>query len=113
MNDPRVVRDSPVPDDPGGRLTVADLDSIDAISKLLLTLNDPSAGAEALARHIVKIRPLKARIAERFLVRYPNRKVVQVSQQVALLGNRELEGILLALLEDLVILADEVGLRKV
>jgi hypothetical protein len=113
MNDSRSVRDSSAPEDPGGRLTAADLEAIGAISNLLLTLNDPSAGAEALARHIVKIRPLKARIAERFIVRYPNRRTAQVAQQVALLGNRELEGILLALLEDLVILADEVGLRKV
>jgi hypothetical protein len=113
MNDSRSVRDdAPAPEDPG-RVTVTDLDSIDAISKLLFTLNDASAGADALARHIVKIRALKARVGARFAVRYPNRRMAEVAQQVALLGNRELEDILMTLLEDLVTLANDVGMRKV
>jgi hypothetical protein len=113
MNDARSLRDEATPAEDPCRVTVADLDSIEAISKLLLTFNDPRAGADVLSRHIVKIRVLKARVAERFVVLHPARRTSQVAQQVALLGNRELEGILMSLLEDLVTLASEVGMRKV
>ncbi len=60
-----------------------------------------------------RIRALKARISARFTVLYPNRRTADVAQHVALLGNRELEGILMTLLEDLVTLANDVGVRKV
>jgi hypothetical protein len=109
MSRPSTARPSALPIEDPERVTVDDLRHTDAISELLFALNDPSAGADLLGRHIAKIRPLKARIAKRFAARYPNRAVTDIAQQVALLGNRELESILLSLLEDVVTLNSEVG----
>jgi hypothetical protein len=109
MNPSPSVRPVPGSADDPERVTIEDLKHTDAISELLFALNDASAGADILGRHIAKIRPLKARIAKRFAVRYPNRSSVEIAQQVALLGNRELETILLSLLEDVVVLNSEVG----
>jgi hypothetical protein len=112
MNDSRLGRGAlTVPEDPT-RVTVADLKSIEAISALLLSFGDARAGADVLARHVLKIRVLEARIGKRFAARYPNRMRPEVAQQLALLGNRELEAILLELLEDVVTLASEMGDRK-
>jgi hypothetical protein len=92
------------------RVTVDDLGRIDQISALLSTLNDPSAGAGALARHIESIPVLRERIAIRFARRTTTtsrRTKTDVAQQIALLGNRVLESVLLELLEDLVTLHSE------
>ena len=110
MNDRRP--DGPAALEDPAQVTSADLSSIDRISALLLTFNDARAGADALARHIVKIRVLKARVEQRFVQRYPNRQLPGVAQQVALLGNRELEALLLQLLEDVVTLASELGAER-
>ena len=97
----------PAPRDPSC-VTVADLGRIDEISALLSTLNDPSAGADALARHVQSIPVLKERIAIRFARRTTVRAVrADVAQQIALLGNRVLESVLLELLEDIVSLHSE------
>jgi hypothetical protein len=98
---------SPVREDPT-RVTAQDLQRIDQISSLLSTLNDPRAGADALARHVSAIPVLEARIAARFAQDYPNRKKPGNGQQIALLGNRVLESILLELLEDIITLHSEV-----
>ncbi len=98
------------PEDPE-RVTASDLQRIDQLSALLSTLNDPRAGADALARHVSAIPVLQARIAGRFAQAYPNRKKVGIAQQIALLGNRVLEGILLDLLEDIITLHSEVEPR--
>jgi hypothetical protein len=100
----------PVREDPT-RVAAADLGRIDQISALLSTLNDPRAGADALARHLSAIPVLQARIAARFAADYPNRKNHGIAQQIALLGNRVLEGILFELLEDIVTLHSEVEPR--
>jgi hypothetical protein len=89
------------------RVTVADLKRIDQISALLRTLNDPSAGADALAKHVETIPVLKERIAMRFARKVTAHGKVDVAQQIARLGNRALESILLELLEDIVTLASE------
>jgi hypothetical protein len=103
-----VRRDTtPVRADPT-RVTALDFQRIDQLSALLSTLNDPRAGADALARHVSAIPVLEARIAARFGQDYPNRKKPGIGQQIALLGNRVLEGILLELLEDIITLHSEV-----
>ena len=90
------------------RVTVADLGRIDQISALLSTLNDPSAGADALARHVQAIPVLRERIAIRFARKVTARSAqVDVAQQITLLGNRVLEGVLLELLVDIVTLHSE------
>jgi hypothetical protein len=102
---------STTPDDPT-RVTVEDLARIGALQSLLATLNDPRAGADVLARHIAAMPVLKARVEDRFRQHHPNFRKHGLAQQIALLGNRMLEGILLELLEDLVILHSEVEPSK-
>ncbi|HXN31812.1 MAG TPA: hypothetical protein VN894_08125 [Polyangiaceae bacterium] len=99
------------PDDPT-RVTVDDLERIGALQSLLSTLNDPRAGADVLARHIAAMPVLKARVESRFKQHHPNFKKHGLAQQIALLGNRVLEGILLELLEDLVMLHSDVEPSK-
>lgn len=98
----------PRPGDPA-TVTGDDLKYIDELSALLSTLNDPRAGAEALARHVEKIPVLKARIARRYLRGAGRRVLPETAQQIALLGNRELEAVLFELLEDLVAYPDRAG----
>jgi hypothetical protein len=48
-------------------------------------------------------------VTRRFAERLPGRTIPSLPEQVAALGNRALEGILLALLEDLTELRAEIG----
>ena len=100
-----------IPEDPT-RVTVPDLARIGAIQSLLSTLNDPRAGADVLARHITGVPVLKARVESRFMQQYPNFRKHALAQQIALLGNRVLEGLLLELLEDLITLHSDVEPSK-
>src|SRR5271163_479714 len=109
MNSQASAQPPKEPTDDPERVTVDDLRHTDRISELLFALNDASAGADVLSRHIAKIRPLKIRIGKLFAMKYPNRTTTDIAQQVALLGNRELETILLTLLEDVVTLNSEVA----
>jgi hypothetical protein len=106
MNLP-VRRDTNHPVQDPTRVTAQDFNRIDQLSALLSTLNDPRAGADALARHVSAIPVLEARIGARFSQDYPNRKRPGIGQQIALLGNRVLESILLELLEDIITLHSE------
>jgi hypothetical protein len=90
-------------------VTSDDLRYVDEISALLFTLNDPRASAGALARHVDKIRVLKVRIARRYMRVFAKKAVPETTQQIALLGNRELEVVLLELLEDIVSYPDGAG----
>lgn len=93
-------------------VTVADLGRISMLQSLLATLNDPRAGADVLARHVAAIPVLAARVAQCFTQHHPNRTKHELAQQIALLGNRKLEGVLLLLLEDIVMLHSEVEPAK-
>jgi hypothetical protein len=99
------------PGDPT-RVTVDDLARIGALQSLLSTLNDPRAGADVLARHIAAMPVLQARVESRFSQHYQNLRKHGLAQQIALLGNRQLEGILLELLEDLVMLHSDIEPSK-
>ena len=68
--------------------------------------------SDVLARHIAAMPVLKARVESRFKQHHPNFKKHGLAQQIALLGNRVLEGILLELLEDLVMLHSDVEPSK-
>ena len=94
------------------QVTVADLGRITVVQSILKTLNDPRAGADVLARQVAGIPVLKARVAQRFTQHHPNRAHLELAQQIALLGNRTLEGILFELLEDIVMLHSEVEPSK-
>jgi hypothetical protein len=84
-----------------------DLERIDIVHGLLATLNDPRASAGQLVRHIQQSHVLSSRIEARFRQRHANREVPSLSEQIALLGNREIESVLFELLEALVELHSE------
>jgi hypothetical protein len=90
-------------------VTDDDLKYIGEISALLATLNDPRASAAALALHVDKIRVLKLRIERRYQRVFVRGICPDTTAQIALLGNRELEAVLLELLEDIVSFPDGVG----
>jgi hypothetical protein len=80
-----------------------DLERLDVLAALLLTLNDPRASAISVSRHVQDLEVLAARIEHRF-VQLKGSPAPRLTEQIALLGNRELESILLGLLEDVVTL---------
>jgi hypothetical protein len=96
---------SPPPPPPSKRREVneTDLERLDALGALLLTLNDPRASAVSVARHVRSLDVLAARIEQRFVLLQAG-PPPGLTEQIALLGNRELEAILLGLLEDVVTL---------
>ncbi len=88
----------------------ADVERIDVLQSLLTTLNDPRASATALARDAERLPVLRARIEVRYRARSAsNYAPPRLSEQIGRLGNRELEGILLELLEDVVIVGSELA----
>ena len=86
------------------RVVLADLARLEAVHALLSALNDASASAVALAALVERVSPLRARLAARFRTRFPSRALPRLAEQLALLGNHELEHALLAVLEDLTLL---------
>jgi hypothetical protein len=89
------------------QVAAGDLEHIDILQALLATLNDPRASAGQLVRHIQQSRVLSSRIEARFCQRQANREVPGLTEQIALLGNREIESVLLQLLEDIIELASQ------
>ncbi len=108
-NAPRSARPAAPPAIDPCAVTQADLKRIEDISALLLTFNDPRAGADVLSRHVERIPVLKARVLHRFAAHHPGRKTREIGQMIALLGNRQLESILFELLEDIVSLNSTAG----
>ena len=98
------------PSEQDARVQPAHLARLDVLKELLVALNDSMVAAGRLAAYANKLPPLRARIIRRFAVRFPARALPSLTEQIAALGNRELEAILLGLLEDLTILrADLTG----
>src|SRR5580658_2983129 len=90
-----------VPDESATQVRRGDLNRLGVLHDLLRVLNDPLAGAQQIALHVGRLPCLRARVTRRFAERLPGRNLPSLPEQVAALGNRALEGILLALLEDL------------
>ena len=89
-------------------VSAEDVARIDVLQELLMTLNDPAASARAIGRHVEQSPVLRARIAARFRQRWGERDLPRrPADQIAALGNRELEGVLFQLLEDIVMLHTE------
>jgi hypothetical protein len=101
--------DTPASQAPGGavRVTARDVARLDVLQRLLTILNDPQASAGSLARHVEPSSVLAARVEARFCVRNPGRTAPSLVQQIAILGNREIEALLLELLEDIIVLHSE------
>jgi hypothetical protein len=85
----------------------ADIERLDIIHALLSELNDPRASAVTLAPFIDAFPPLRARIGRAFELRRPNSRATNIAAQIVCLGNREVEMVLLELLEDLTMLRAE------
>lgn len=83
------------------RVVLADLARLEAVHTLLSALNDASASAATLAALVERVSPLRARLAARYRARFPSRSLPRIAEQLALLGNHELEHSLLEVLEDL------------
>ena len=88
----------------------SDLTRLDTLNALLTTLNDPRASAGSVARHVAGLEVLAARIEDRYLQRRGGR-APGLAEQIALLGNRELESLLLGYLEDVVSLHSDLAIR--
>jgi hypothetical protein len=86
------------------RVVPADIERLDVIHALLAELNDPRASAVTIAPFIAAFPPLRARIARTFEMRRPNSHGTSIASQIVCLGNREVEAVLLELLEDLTML---------
>lgn len=82
----------------------ADIDRLDVIHALLSELNDPRASAATIAPFVDRFPPLRARIARAFATRRPNSRAASTAAELVALGNREVEAVLLELLEDLTVL---------
>ncbi len=79
-----------------------DLGNLGALHRLLTRLNEPAASATALSGLVDGIPVLSNRLHARF--QRMRGRDERTSQILSLLGNRELEGMLMELLEDLTIL---------
>jgi hypothetical protein len=90
------------------RVTARDVARLDVLQRLLTILNDPQASAGSLARHVEQSSVLSARVEARFCLRNPNRTPPSLVQQIAILGNREIEALLLELLEDIIVFHSEI-----
>jgi hypothetical protein len=97
-----------VPEESAAQVRRSDLTRLGVLHDLLRVLNDPLAGAQQIALHVGRLPCLRARVTRRFAQRLPGRTIPALPEQVAALGNRALEGILLALLEDLTELRAEI-----
>lgn len=97
------------------RVRAVDLAQLQFIHETLSLLNDACAGAGAIARCIEKLPPLRARLARRYLKLHAHtyRRPPPLVEQLAHLGNRELEGVLLELLEDLTVLRADLADARV
>jgi hypothetical protein len=101
---------APAPDVPGesaAQVRRSDLTRLGVLHDLLRVLNDPLAGAQQIAMHVGRLPCLRARVTRRFAERLTGRAIPTLPEQVAALGNRALEVILLSLLEDLTELRSE------
>lgn len=78
-----------------------DLEKLDVLHELLATLNDPRASATQIARSIGRHPVLEARVLLAGQTEDNPKRRPRLPEQLARLGNREVEAILLQLLEDL------------
>lgn len=91
------------------RIKADHLKQLGPIRNILTALNDSGSGAAEIAHFVDSLEPLRARMTLTFLRRFPDMDPPAIPEQMARLGNRELEAVLLALLEDLTVFSAEQG----
>lgn len=107
-NSMRPVRaPKPLLEDTSTLVRAEDLESLPIIHQMLRLLNDAFVGAPQLADKVKRIAPLAARVTRRFAERFGGRATGNLAEQLARLGNREFEFLLLTFLEDLTVLRAE------
>jgi hypothetical protein len=86
-------------------VSVVDLKHLDVVRRILFVLDEPAASASALATLVDEMPVLAARLGDRFL---EGRGIQTTTEaELAFAGNRQLEAVLLELLEDLTMLSAE------
>jgi hypothetical protein len=95
------------PREPDEVVTPNDLLQLPALHQILAVLNDEHAGAPQIARSVEQLPVLKARISHRYRQRHGARTLPSLAEQIARVGNGELERMLLEFLEDLTLLRGE------
>ena len=98
---------TPPPSMEAVRVTAADVARLDVFQSILTTLNDPRASAANLARDVQKSPVLCARIEVVYRQCVGGTNAPRLVEQIARIGNRALEAVLLDMLEDVVILGTE------
>lgn len=99
-------------EDSGVRVRPDDLRHLDVLHAILEKLADTHVSARELARHAAAFPPLRARITQLFLLRFPNATMPSLAEQIARFGNHTFESILLELLEDLTVLRSELEAER-
>lgn len=88
-------------------VTREDLERIPLLHDIIGALDDRRASARDIARVIQRLPSLAARISNAWQRHFPTGAPPSLVVQIAMLGHREIEGVLLTLLEDLTILRAE------
>lgn len=78
---------------------IGDLTQLDVVHRILALLNDAAASSSALGALVDEMPVLRARLNARFRQRFD--RSTTSAHELATLGNRAFEEVLLALLEDL------------
>ena len=90
-------------------VSVSDLQHLDVLRRILGVLEEPAAGARALAQLIDEMPVLAARLSEHAMTTTE----ATTEAELAFVGNRRLEAVLFELLEDLTVLsAEQAGVSK-
>jgi len=108
----RSALQSHLPSREAAAVTSKDLDVLPVLHELLAALNDVTAGANVIARHVERLPALRARVAHAFARSHASTSLPTVAAQLTFLGNGEIEAILLQFLEDLTILRSELSAEE-
>lgn len=101
-----VYRRSSIPPPLRTEVSPSDLQHLDVLRRILALLDQPAASAKALAQLVEEMPVLAARLGASFMATAGTRPTT-TQAELAVLGNRHLEAVLLGLLEDLMTLAAE------
>src|SRR6476661_5314049 len=99
-----VYRRSSMPPPLRTDVSPSDLQHLDVLRRILGVLDQPAASAKALAQLVEEMPVLAARLGASFMATVGTRPST-THGELAVLGNRHLERVLLELLEDLTMLA--------
>jgi hypothetical protein len=94
------------------RLSASDLGRLPVLHAILSALNDKNVSAAVIASHVERLPALHARIGaeyRRWRAHEPSIHSVSLAEQIATIGNRQVEAVLLELLEELTMLSADLA----